>query len=51
MNKDKQAKKTGLKAFFQSVVEKIDKKMEEKSKDKKCCGPEDKPKDSGSCCN
>ena len=51
MNKEKKTKKTGLKAFFESVVEKIDKKMEEKAKSKKCCGDgDDQPKDSGSCC-
>ncbi len=39
-------KSSKIKAFFKSLAEKIDKKMQEKAKSSKCCcGPKD-----NSCC-
>lgn len=44
--------KNGGKNFFQVLIEKIDKKMEEKSKSKPCCGGDKKDDtNSSSCCN
>lgn len=36
--------------FFARLIDKLDKKMQEKAKSKSCCGGEAKP-DKKSCCN
>ena len=38
------------KGFLAKLIEKIDKKLEEKAKSKCCCGPKDDSKDD-KCCN
>ena len=38
------------KGFFARMVDKLDKKMQEKAKTKSCCGGEDKP-GKKSCCS
>ena len=52
MENEKKIEKPAKKGFFKALVEKIDKKMEEKSKQKPCCGSNDAAsEDSNSCCN
>lgn len=48
MSKDV-SKKEKKKGFFGKLIEKLDKKLEEKSKEQSCCSPSDK-KNGKSCC-
>jgi len=49
MTNDKSTPKSGIKGFFSRLLDKLDKRLEEKSKS--CgCNKNDKPK-GGSCCN
>lgn len=51
MEKEKRDEKPKKKGFFENLIEKLDKKMEEKSKSKPCCGGDDKRgSDASSCC-
>lgn len=52
MQNEKKDKKVEKKGFFKTLVDKIDKKMEEKSKQKPCCGSKETSgeENSGSCC-
>lgn len=45
----KDANKSSRKGFLARLVEKLDKKLEEKAKAKPCCDDKDKPKDEGCC--
>jgi hypothetical protein len=50
MGKKTDGKKNNkIKQFFSKLVDKVDKKMEEKAKSQKCCCGDDSGKDS--CCN
>ncbi len=42
-------KKDEKKGFLGKIIDKLDKKMEEKSKEQSCCNPSDK-KNGKSCC-
>lgn len=47
--KDKTEQKKGKKGFFARMIDKLDKKMQEKAKAKSCCCGGDKP--DKSCCS
>lgn len=49
MNERSEEKKT-KKGLFSRIIEKLDKKMEEKAKESNCCGGSDKSKGK-SCCS
>lgn len=49
--KTDKAKEMNKKGFFKRIMEKIDKKMEEKAKSKACCCSGPKDKDNNSCCS
>ncbi len=40
----------GIKSFFKTLFEKIDKKMAEKAENKKCCGGSKEQDNPDSCC-
>jgi hypothetical protein len=46
---EKQDKAEKKKGWFRELLEKLDKKMEEKARSGCCCGPKD-PKKGSSCC-
>lgn len=46
---DKKEKSTEKKGFIGKLIDKLDKKLEEKSKEQSCCNPSDK-KNGKSCC-
>lgn len=52
MKNDKEVKKQGkVKSFFKGLVDKLDKKMEEKSKSTSCCCGGSKSSKDSSCCS
>ncbi len=48
--KERSEEKKTKKGFFSRMFDKLDKKMEEKAKESKCCGGSDKSKGK-SCCS
>ena len=50
MTHEHEGKNKGIKSFFKSLIEKIDKKMEEKAKSNKCCGGSKEQDNPDSCC-
>lgn len=50
MTHEPEGNNKGIKSFFKNLIEKIDKKMEEKAKSKKCCGGSKEQDNQDSCC-
>ncbi|MDP2830716.1 MAG: hypothetical protein Q8O02_00505 [Candidatus Omnitrophota bacterium] len=48
--KDLTSQKKAKRGFFARMIDKLDKKMEEKARESKCCGGSDKSKGK-SCCS